>query len=406
MVDNFTGEVDALGNQIGEAVAQAHTTITNMGRLAAKEWEQFLQANPVGQVIDFAGQRLEGLGKAAWGLGETAWHYNQIRALLDPVGYGRDVGGMALGMAPLVGLGDDHAPGVLESWKEVLKDNVHWDDWARSPGEAYGKMEADVATNFFPEGPAAKLDRAREIADRLKAFRERLFGTRDPGDSKPPRAPASTGSKTEPPDQPHPPTDQEPQSGSPTPGPQSKPGAGDNPLPKSPTESKTPVENKPATGEAVKPTGAQPDSVGTPGGSVSAASGEKPPLIHSEHGGSVPAQAPAASSGESRSAAQLAAGSKPLAASTPTSESPGHSTLAGHQLSHGGTQSGGVGDAHPNEPSPPQGGGHRDEGGGAPHEPSPPVTIASAATTVSIVVKTISRPPQGKFFLRRKLTET
>lgn len=282
VVDNFTGEVDALGNQIGEAVAQAHTTITNMGRLAAKEWEQFLQGNPVGWLINFTGQRFKGMGEIVWGLGETAWNYNQIRALLDPVGYGRDVGGMALGMAPLVGLGGDHAPGWLESWKEVIKDNVHWDDWARSPGEAYGKMEADVATNFFPEGPAAKLDRAREIADKLKAFRERLFGTRDPGGSKPPEPPTPTGPKAEPPDQPQPPTDQQPQSGSPTPGPQSKPGAGDNPLPKSPTESKTPLENKPVTGESVKPNGSQPDSVGTPGGSVSAPSGEKLPPGHSQ----------------------------------------------------------------------------------------------------------------------------
>ncbi|POY06506.1 NAD(+)--arginine ADP-ribosyltransferase [Mycobacterium kansasii] len=372
VVDNFTGEVDALGNQIGEAVAQAHTTITNMGRLAAKEWEQFLQGNPVGWLINFTGQRFKGMGEIVWGLGETAWNYNQIRALLDPVGYGRDVGGMALGMAPLVGLGGDHAPGWLESWKEVIKDNVHWDDWARNPGEAYGKMEADVATNFFPEGPAAKLDRAREIADKLKAFRERLFGTRDHGGSKPPEPPTPTGPKAEPPDQPQPPRDQQPQSGSPTPGPQSKPGAGDNPLPKSPTESKTPLENKATTGEPAKPNGSQPDSVGTPGGSVSAPSGEKLPPGHSQPDEPISAQVPAASSGESPSAAQSAAGSKPLAASTPASGSPGHSTLAGHQLSHGGTQSGGVGDAHPNEPSPLQGGGHWDEGGGAPHEPSPP----------------------------------
>ncbi|ORB46683.1 hypothetical protein BST40_17790 [Mycobacterium persicum] len=372
VVDNFTGEVDALGNQIGEAVAQAHTTISNMGRLAAKEWEQFLQGNPVGWLINFTGQRFKGMGEIVWGLGETAWNYNQIRALLDPVGYGRDVGGMALGMAPLVGLGGDHAPGVFESWKEVIKDNVHWDDWARSPGEAYGKMEADVATNFFPEGPAAKLDRAREIADKLKAFRERLFGTHGPGDPNPPKPPTPTVPKTERPDQPQPPTDQQPQSGSPTLGPQSKPGAGNTQLPYSPTESKTPVENKPVTGESVKPTGSQPDSVGTPGGSVSAASGEKLPPTHAEQGGSVPAQAPAASPGQSPSMAQSATETQPLAASTPTSGSLGHSTLSGRQLSHGGTPSGGAGDAHPNEPSPPQGGGHGDEDGGAPHEPHPP----------------------------------
>lgn len=292
VVDNFTGEVDALGNQIGEAVAQAHTTITNMGRLAAKEWQQFLQGNPVGWLINFTGQRFKGMGEIVWGLGETAWNYNQIRALLDPVGYGRDVGGMALGMAPLVGLGGDHAPSVFESWKEVLKDTVHWDDWARSPGEAYGKMEADVATNFLPEGPAARLEQAREAADKLKRLWGRIFRPDDPGDSSPPKPPASTGPKAEPPDQPQPPTDQQPRSGSPTPGPQSKPGAGDNPLPKSPTESKTPVENKPVTGESVKPTGTQPDSVGAPGGSAPAASGEKLPASHAQPDEPISAQVP------------------------------------------------------------------------------------------------------------------
>lgn len=294
VVDNFTGEVDALGNQIGEAVAQAHTTITNMGRLAAKEWDQFLQGNPVGQVIDFAGQRLEGLGKAAWGLGETAWHYNQIRALLDPVGYGRDVGGMALGMAPLVGLGDDHVPSVADSWKQLGKELIHWDEWRKSPGEALGKTEADIGTMFLPGGALSKLtNKGRDVADAARALRQQLFRSGEPhGDPNPPKPPTPAVPKSEPPDQPQPPTDQQPRSGSPTPGPQSKPGAEDNPLPKSPTENKTPVENKSPTAKPVEPSVTLPTSPGQPDTSAPAELGEHPPPTHAPSSQPVQAKAP------------------------------------------------------------------------------------------------------------------
>ncbi|ORB90173.1 ADP-ribosyltransferase [Mycobacterium persicum] len=324
LVDNFTGEVDALGNQIGEAVAQARTTITNMGRLAAKEWDQFLQGNPVGWLINFTGQRFKGMGEIVWGLGEAVWNYNEIRAVLDPVGFGRTAEGALEGVAPLVGLGGDHAPGWLDSWKEVLKDTVHWDDWARSPGEAYGKMEADVATNFLPEGPVAKLEQAREAADKLKAFRERLFGTRDPGGSKPPEPPTPPGPKTELPDQPQPPTDQQPQSGSPTPGPQSKPGAGDNPLPKSPTESKTSVENRSPTAKPVEPSVTLPTSPGQPDTSAPAELGEHPPPTHAPSSQPVQAKASGptpqnASVAEPTLAAPSAQQSAPTLASSHTS---------------------------------------------------------------------------------------
>ncbi|WP_131808311.1 hypothetical protein [Mycobacterium persicum] len=407
VVDNFTGEVDALGNQIGEAVAQAHTTISNMGRLAAKEWEQFLQGNPVGWLINFTGQRFKGMGEIVWGLGETAWNYNQIRALLDPVGYGRDVGGMALGMAPLVGLGGDHAPGVFESWKEVIKDNVHWDDWARSPGEAYGKMEADVATNFFPEGPAAKLDRAREIADKLKAFRERLFGTRGPGDPNPPEPPTPTGPKpkAERPDQPQPPTDQQPQSGSPTPGPQSKPGAGDNPLPKSPTESKTPVENKPVTGESVKPNGSQPDSEDTPRGSVPAASGEKLPPSHSQPDEPISAQVPA-SGGNSP---KLTPSAHPPEAHVPVAaQASPHSALSTNpRTKHQPTAARSMADPwapiQVNQRQVPTARLMKQVAARIRMKRNHRMMAAQLAMTVMTSVVTMSRPPAGTFFQMRNL---
>ncbi|EUA12626.1 putative nAD(+)--arginine ADP-ribosyltransferase Mav [Mycobacterium kansasii 662] len=253
VVDNFSAEVDALGNEVGTALAQAKETITTMGRHAAREWNQFLHGNPVGWLLNFTGQRFKGMGKIARGLGEAVWNYNEIRAVVDPVGFGRTAEGALEELAPLVGLGGDHAPGVLESWKQTLKDTVHWDDWARNPAEAYGELEADVAMDVVAKGPSAKADQLTDMANRLKALRERLFGRSAPGAPNPAQAPTSAEPKAGPPERTSPPTDQQPQSGSPTPGPQPKPGSGDSPLPKSPTESKTPVENKPATGESTKP---------------------------------------------------------------------------------------------------------------------------------------------------------
>lgn len=324
VVENFSGEVDALGTEINAALVQAQTTITTMGRHAAKEWDQFLHGNPVGWFINFTGQRFKGMGEIVWGMGETALTYNQIRAVLDPVGYGRDAGRMALGMAPLVGLGGDQAPGFLESWKELLKDTVHWDDWFRNPAEAYGKMEADVATMFLPEGPAARVNQAQDVVDRLKDVKQRLF---QPGKSDPtPEPPTTTGPKTGPPEQTGPASDPQPQSGSPTPAPQPKPASSDQPLPHSPTESKTPVTDKPATGEPTKPTGTSPDSAGTSRGSGSAGTGEEPPLSHPQP--SKPVSAQTASPGGTP--VELASGGahSPQAVSTAVTSTPNAHSLA------------------------------------------------------------------------------
>ncbi|SOK27507.1 Outer membrane channel protein CpnT [Mycobacterium simulans] len=259
VIDQFTGEVKALGAEITAVVSQAETVITTMGRHTAKQWDQFLRGNPVGQVINFAGQRLKGIGEAAEGLGETALAYNQIRILVDPLGFNRDAGEMVRGMAPLVGLGGAHAPSVGQAWKELLKDTVHWDDWSKNPGEALGKTEADLATTFLPGGPISKM--GSKGRDLLEATR----GLKKPPNPLAPHVEPRTATPQlgqEPPA----PRTESPEPGRAASAPQPKPALApaSGPLPHSPAESKTPVADKPAAAEPSKPVAPSPASTGQP----------------------------------------------------------------------------------------------------------------------------------------------
>ncbi|ACC43870.1 ADP-ribosyltransferse [Mycobacterium marinum M] len=277
VVDHFAAEANALSAQFNAALVHADTVLDTMARHAAREWDQFLHGNPVGAIVDFAGQRLKGLGEAAWGLAETALTYNQIRALLDPLGYARDVGSMAQGMAPLVGLGDDHAPSVLESWKQLGKEVTHWDDWSRSPGEALGKSEFDLANLFLPGGPISKAaSKGRDLADGLQGLKARLRPN-EMGEPNPLKRPDASAAEHTPPS-----TMPQQEAKQPAAAPQPKPlrpsdGHG---LPHSPTESKAPPVDKPATGEPVKPAGAQLGEARAPG---AAARGEKELPAQAEH---------------------------------------------------------------------------------------------------------------------------
>nr|VTO95587.1 hypothetical protein BIN_B_01068 [Mycobacterium riyadhense] len=291
VIDQFTGEVDALSAEITAVISQAETVMTTMGRHAAKEWDQFLHHNPVGQVINFAGQRWKGIGEVAAGLGETALAYNQIRLLLDPLGFNRDAGEMVRGMAPLVGLGGDRAPSVRESWKELLKDTVHWDDWSKSPGEALGKTEGDLATMFLPGGPISKM--GSKGRDLLEATR----GLKKPPD---PPAPHVEPRAATPQLGPEPPA---PHAESPEPGraasasqpkPALAPASG--PVSHGPAESKTPVAEQAATGELPKPAGPSPVSTGQPRIPAPTVPGEHIPPPDLQLGERVSVQAPAPAS--------------------------------------------------------------------------------------------------------------
>ena len=157
VVANFEAETSALAAQLAPVIAEAATTVTEMGRWADREWRHFLEDTVAGQELNGVGQTVKGFGGQAVDLLKDSWKYSPQRATVDPDGSLRDYQALVEGMAPLVGLGGDDAPGVGESWLKVGKETVHWDLWEKNPGEALGRSLFDAATFFVPGGGLTKL---------------------------------------------------------------------------------------------------------------------------------------------------------------------------------------------------------------------------------------------------------
>ncbi|AQA01432.1 hypothetical protein BVC93_02160 [Mycobacterium sp. MS1601] len=157
VVDNFASQVSALMAELKPMVGAAATIAESMLKLADKEWEQFLQGNPVGQIIDDMAQVSKGFGLQAWELVEGAWTYSPQRAVVDPQGSLDSYRQLVSGMAPLVGADEDGWAGTGDAWLQVGKETVHWDLWKTNPAEALGRSAFDVATFFLPGGGASKL---------------------------------------------------------------------------------------------------------------------------------------------------------------------------------------------------------------------------------------------------------
>ena len=171
IVNNFTAEVKALCQEIATLVSEAETIITTMGRYAEKEWDQFLHHTAVGRALDQVGQFGKGVAEEAGGLIKDGWDYGAIRPFFDPKGSYDSWSQLINGMAPLVGLGGDHAPGVAQAWKDLGKNAVHWDEWKTNPAEAAGKSTFDIASLFVPGGgeAAAASKGARAAVDGAEA---------------------------------------------------------------------------------------------------------------------------------------------------------------------------------------------------------------------------------------------
>jgi hypothetical protein len=60
------------------------------------------------------GQFGKGVGEEVGGLVKDNWTYGPMRAFVDPKGWSQSWKEMVSGMAPLVGLGGDHAPGIID----------------------------------------------------------------------------------------------------------------------------------------------------------------------------------------------------------------------------------------------------------------------------------------------------
>jgi hypothetical protein len=141
-----------------------------MSGYAAKQWSQFLHGTQAGRVLDQMGQFGKGLGEEVGGLVEGLWTYGPLRAAIDPDGSYQSWEQLVDGMAPLAGLGGEHAPGVGTAWKDLGKAVTHWDEWQANPAEAAGKSTFDIATLFAPGGAAAAAGKGgRAAADAAEA---------------------------------------------------------------------------------------------------------------------------------------------------------------------------------------------------------------------------------------------
>jgi hypothetical protein len=257
IINQFTAEVDALRQQIATAVTEAETILTTMGRYAEKEWDHFLHGTPVGRAINQVGQFGKGFAEEAGGLVKASWTYGPERAAVDPQGWYKSWSQMLGGMAPLVGLGGDHAPGVGQAWKDLGKNVVHWDEWKTNPAEAAGKSTFDIASLFVPgggEGAAAAkgaraaadaAEAAAKTAPREAAIPRALGDAAKPSVPAPaPHAPHVEAPPHEKPALPHeePAPHSEVPGGRPEPAPQPKdPSAHPDPSPHGPVESKAPA---------------------------------------------------------------------------------------------------------------------------------------------------------------------
>lgn len=349
VVDSFSREAETLGGQIEATMSAAATAAEDMAHWAGKEWDHFVALNKA--TLHRAGKILGGVGKEGWGVLKGLYSISQVRAVLDPIGYGKELAGMAQGAAPLVGLGSDGGPGWQESWMALGKEVTHWDEWSKDPLDALGRTAFDVLTLPIPGGPLSKLGKvSRAAADALKDVKK-------PGL---PKTPAVKPPAESPPAVPKPPGSGQP-----------APGRADGPLPHSPTESKPPIGGTPHSGEP-KPIAVPPESGGKP--PVSAPAEGTPP--HPQSPEPAPSRVPptvptAAAPAASARAATMPAASAPSMPSMPEPPSlpsvPAGGLPAEAPPGLGEVPHSGEPPAHPPHPS--DGGPHPPGDGGGPHPP-------------------------------------
>lgn len=238
VVDTFAREAETLAGQIETAVSTTAAAVEDTARWAGKVWDHFLHGTAVGRALDQGGQVLKGIGEEGYGFTKGLSDLSPNRLQIDPVGYFTDLAALASGAAPLVGLGPDGGPGVVDSWKALGKNVTHWDEWSQNPAEALGKTIFDGATLALPGGPSPKLGKVgRDAADALT-------GLRKPPLPKAPKPPSPKAPLERPPTGAEP-----PEAGHRVPLAKPTPKHLDNLLPHSPTECKPPVVDKPPTGQ-------------------------------------------------------------------------------------------------------------------------------------------------------------
>ena len=172
IVNQFTAEVDALCQEIAKALSEAAVIISAMARYAEKEWDHFLHDTDVGRALDHVGQICKGVFTEAEGFVKSFWTFNPARAVVDPKGFWHSVSGAVDKLESLTGLEGEQR--LKESWKELGKDTVHWDEWSTNPFQAAGESAFDLATVLLPGGALEKLPMlgraAADVAERSEDF--------------------------------------------------------------------------------------------------------------------------------------------------------------------------------------------------------------------------------------------
>src|SRR6185437_9906979 len=294
IVNQFTAEVEALGQQIDTALTEAKTILSTMARYAEKEWDHFLHATDVGRALDHVGRILGGFATEAESTIKGIWDLNPLRAVADPKGFWHSVSGALEHLEALTGLNGEHK--AEESWKEEGKGLVHWDEWSTDPFTAAGKSVFDVATALLPGGGLSKLSKLGRLGAGA-AEAPKGFHVPNPG-----RLP-NPSPHDNPPQRNEPPRGEVPKGGQPSPAPTSK-----NALPPyGVTESKNPATQKPATGTVSKPVesthpgpGHEPTHTGPTASAPTAPAGAIPGVASPApaHGPPVPSNGHAHGSGD------------------------------------------------------------------------------------------------------------
>ncbi|KAA0104695.1 hypothetical protein [Mycolicibacterium sp. P1-5] len=167
VIDNFKSEASALASEMSVAMSAAESIASAMGHYADKEWNQFLHGTDVGRLVDQDLRVTKGFLGQGGNLLKDNWKYGPLRAMTQPDRWLKDWKDTVTGMAPLVGLGGDGAPGVGQSWKDVGKGLLHWDEWSKDPADALGRSIFDVGTFLVPGGElgaAGKVTHSPRIA--------------------------------------------------------------------------------------------------------------------------------------------------------------------------------------------------------------------------------------------------
>jgi hypothetical protein len=263
IVNQFTAEVDALRQEIAKALTEATTILSTMAHYAEKEWDHFLHDTDVGRTLDHLGQIFSGVFTEAEDFAKSLWTLNPARAVVDPKGFWHSVSGAADKLESLTGLEGEQR--FKESWKELGKDTVHWDEWSTNPFKAAGESFFDVAGAILTDGTST-LPKAGSVVAKAVEKSEDFHPPTPIREPAPPHeAPA--------------PRNEPPKGGQPAPALKPK-----EPMPPyGLTESKNPVSQKPTTNSASKPV-AEP--------ATTAAHATSPTPAAATHGGAGTPSAP------------------------------------------------------------------------------------------------------------------